>query len=593
VRQRNWLNLMLPVGLAAAALCLPVCVVWSEEWVPTAIQAALRVGPGEPSPHFFTGDSRLSSFQKLPEPISHPLQSAAVTAVPAPNVGQQLVEQPSLVIAPTGSNALANVEPALINEPFSETPVSNGPMQPVVWDDDKRLDPHFFPNKSVVGLASYQQPAAEPAPSSPPAPRLRPAGIQTVGAAQVAIAPPQPPVPPAVPPTATVHELIANVSAPRTSIVQALPSETLVPIAAAAFSEPDAQFPPPASHSSVAVAPQVPHPEPPPPELTAPKARLVAFDNKRLRDPHFFAGTLRLAPLERQSSERATNLQAPPLKEAVVQSAAAPNLPPAAEVALPAVAAAPRVVAPQPTSLLMPSPTRLNPTAIAELPPPSPTLAPALTNLVIPDGGSTAPLVPAAVFPAATPAPLREQVRLTSLQQLPAPGANLQPTEVLPIPTPQNPAGPRVPLLDADRPIGAVTASISDPSGRMPTDLAIERFRGDYPAYLPRDWEDSVYFWDAPSMCIRPLRYEEVNLERFGYSHCPAIQPVLSGMHFLVATMALPYSFAAHPPGTCIYPLGHYRPGSPVPFRHIRREPRPWPISAECMAVAGLILLIP
>jgi hypothetical protein len=171
---------------------------------------------------------------------------------------------------------------------------------------------------------------------------------------------------------------------------------------------------------------------------------------------------------------------------------------------------------------------------------------------------------------------------------------NLQPTEVLPIPTPYSPTAPRVPTaIDAERPISAVTTNISDPSGRMPTDLAIDRFRGDYPAYLPRDWESSVYFWDAPSMCIGPLRYEEVNLERFGYSHCPAIQPVLSGMHFLGATMALPYSIAARPFGTCEYPLGHYRPGSPVPFRHIRPELRPWPAAAECMTIAGLILLIP
>jgi hypothetical protein len=171
---------------------------------------------------------------------------------------------------------------------------------------------------------------------------------------------------------------------------------------------------------------------------------------------------------------------------------------------------------------------------------------------------------------------------------------NLQPTEVLPIPAPYNPTAPRAPTaIDVERPIGAVSSNIANPSGRMPTDLALDRFRAEYPANLPRDWEDSLYFWDAPTMCIGPLRYEEVNLERYGYSHCPAIQPVLSGMHFLGATLALPYSLAARPPGTCQYPLGHYRPGSPNPFRHIRPELRPWPAAVECMTIAGLILLIP
>jgi hypothetical protein len=217
-----------------------------------------------------------------------------------------------------------------------------------------------------------------------------------------------------------------------------------------------------------------------------------------------------------------------------------------------------------------------------------------LTSLITPGPEPIAPLIPTEVLPAASPPPLQERFRLTALQPLPMPGINLQPTEVLPIPGPYNPTAPRVPTaIDAERPISAVTSNIANTSGRMPTDLAADRFRGDYPAYLPRDWEDSVYFWDAPSMCIGPLRYEEVNLERFGYSHCPPIQPVLSGMKFLGTTLALPYSIAARPFGTCQYPLGHYRPGSPVPFRHIRPELRPWPAAAECMTIAGLILLIP
>jgi hypothetical protein len=297
-------------------------------------------------------------------------------------------------------------------------------------------------------------------------------------------------------------------------------------------------------------------------------------------------------------------LQAPPLKEALVQSAAAPNLPPADLAAPPTAAApAPQVVnlptpiKPQLTSLETPSSSRLNPIALTPLPPLPNSVAPIepeLTSLITSGRQPFAPLIPTEVLPAASPPPLKEHFQLTALQPLPVPGVNLQPTEVLPIPSPYNPIAPRVPTaVDAERPIGAVSSRITNPSGRMPTDLAADRFRGEYPPYLPRDWEDSMYFWDAPTMCIGPLRYEEVNLERYGYSHCPAIQPVLSGMKFLGTTLALPYSIAARPFGTCQYPLGHYRPGSDVPFRHIRPELRPWPATVECMTIAGLILLIP
>ena len=43
----------------------------------------------------------------------------------------------------------------------------------------------------------------------------------------------------------------------------------------------------------------------------------------------------------------------------------------------------------------------------------------------------------------------------------------------------------------------------------------------------------------------------------------------------------------------CIYPLGHYRPGSCVPYRHQWPEHNLRAAAVETGAVAGLILLIP
>lgn len=206
-------------------------------------------------------------------------------------------------------------------------------------------------------------------------------------------------------------------------------------------------------------------------------------------------------------------------------------------------------------------------------------------------------LQPTEIEPAAA-ASLAESVessfQLAMLQQpLPAPGAPLQPTEVLPIPIPDSPAAPRIPALDQDRPIAALTTNVAPTSGRLPQDYAVERFRGDYPPWAARGYADNVYFWDAPAMCYGGLRYEEVNLERYGYGCCHVLQPFVSAAHFAGSTLALPYNITNRPPWECIYPLGHYRPGSPVPYRKIWPEWNPVAAAAQCGTIAGLILLIP
>jgi hypothetical protein len=184
--------------------------------------------------------------------------------------------------------------------------------------------------------------------------------------------------------------------------------------------------------------------------------------------------------------------------------------------------------------------------------------------------------------------------QLAMLQQpLPSPGPALQPAEVLPIPAPSSPAAPRIPALDQDRPIGALTTHVMPTSGKLPTDIAAEKFQGDYPPWAARGYSDNVYFWDAPGMCFGGLRFEEVNLERYGYGCCHALQPFVSATHFAGATLALPYNIVNRPPWECIYPLGHYRPGSPVPYRKIWPEADVLAASGQCAVIAGLILLIP
>lgn len=171
------------------------------------------------------------------------------------------------------------------------------------------------------------------------------------------------------------------------------------------------------------------------------------------------------------------------------------------------------------------------------------------------------------------------------------------PTEILPgpsAPPAMLPMGqPRERGLDDDRPIASLRTAILPAPGMLPQNLAVQRFSGESPAFTCRPWESLLYNWDAPDLCYGALRYEEVNLERLGYTYHPLLQPGISAAHFVGSTLALPYSLALHPPSECIYPLGHYRPGSPAPYQWHWPENSLKAHGFQCGTVAALIFLIP
>ncbi len=114
-------------------------------------------------------------------------------------------------------------------------------------------------------------------------------------------------------------------------------------------------------------------------------------------------------------------------------------------------------------------------------------------------------------------------------------------------------------------------------------------------AYLPptRNWVPSTYAWTASALCHKPLYFEEVQLERYGHTAGPLKQPLISGAHFFLNIVALPYKMGINPPLECQYPLGYYRPGDCAPW-HIP----PVPLSlrgaaAEVGVWVGGIFIIP
>ncbi len=130
-------------------------------------------------------------------------------------------------------------------------------------------------------------------------------------------------------------------------------------------------------------------------------------------------------------------------------------------------------------------------------------------------------------------------------------------------------------------------AYIADNWG-LPGECLIEQV-----AYTPRAWTKTTMTYKASNLCHSPLYFEDVNLERYGHTRGPVLEPIVQTAHFFGNIAVLPYKMGVHAPNECIYSLGYYRPGSCAPWI----KP-PVPISArgalyQTAAVTGLFWLIP
>ncbi len=100
--------------------------------------------------------------------------------------------------------------------------------------------------------------------------------------------------------------------------------------------------------------------------------------------------------------------------------------------------------------------------------------------------------------------------------------------------------------------------------------------------YTPRSWAPLTMTWKASNLCSKPRYFEQVNLERYGHTAGPWLQPVVSSAHFFANIAVLPYKMGIHPPNECQYALGYYRPGNCAPW-----IVPPVPISARGALVQG------
>jgi hypothetical protein len=75
-----------------------------------------------------------------------------------------------------------------------------------------------------------------------------------------------------------------------------------------------------------------------------------------------------------------------------------------------------------------------------------------------------------------------------------------------------------------------------------------------------------TYLWKASGLAHKPLYFEQVQMERYGHSWGPVLDPIVSGAHFFGTLPILPYKMGIETPNECVYTLGYYRPGSCAPY---------------------------
>jgi hypothetical protein len=109
----------------------------------------------------------------------------------------------------------------------------------------------------------------------------------------------------------------------------------------------------------------------------------------------------------------------------------------------------------------------------------------------------------------------------------------------------------------------------------------------------PRVWPEITYNWKASALCHKPLYFEDVQLERYGHTWLPDVQPLVSGAHFFGSVAILPYKMGLQTPNECVYALGHYRPGSCAPY-YIEALPFTWRAAAfQTGVITGIHFALP
>lgn len=118
----------------------------------------------------------------------------------------------------------------------------------------------------------------------------------------------------------------------------------------------------------------------------------------------------------------------------------------------------------------------------------------------------------------------------------------------------------------------AIRISPAPPVGELPPDQSVEIFSSQTTRVDgARDWYGYELNWCPTALRHKTLYFDDVVLEHFGQSPCPAAQPILSAGRFFATIPAMPVRLLAEPPCASAYSsFGQPRPGLPAPCLHQR-----------------------
>jgi hypothetical protein len=159
------------------------------------------------------------------------------------------------------------------------------------------------------------------------------------------------------------------------------------------------------------------------------------------------------------------------------------------------------------------------------------------------------------------------------------------------LPRARQPLGPELIRNIDPRSFDSISTDLEPASGLMPTDQATEVFQ---PGPLsPEGVTWKPFYWSASEIWHRPLYFDDVQLERYGQTRAPLLQPVLSGAHFFGTLPIIPYKTGLDRPFEMVSTLGYYRPGSPAPCVG-RRLPWQWDAALiQAGAVVSGVFILP
>ncbi|MBS0210229.1 MAG: hypothetical protein JSS27_14890 [Planctomycetes bacterium] len=137
-----------------------------------------------------------------------------------------------------------------------------------------------------------------------------------------------------------------------------------------------------------------------------------------------------------------------------------------------------------------------------------------------------------------------------------------------------------------------LSIDIRPTAGELPPNAAAAILGQPEYGRLTRGWNNTVFTWEPPGVCHRPVYFEQVNVERYGYT-AGVLQPGISAAHFFLTIPLLPYKVGAQPRRECVYTLGYYRPGSRVPYQRERLPISVRGLLFETATVTGIVFFVP